>query len=207
MEPVATEPDSLDPRHVFLVDAGLKIFVWYGRKCKNVLRSKARLMAEKINKSERKDKAQIAIFSQGEEPPTFWVTLSEDPDSSDRTKPSAPPEMHVPDDFVAIIPRLYIVGLGMGYLELPQVEVPGNKLKQELLNTKNVYILDCYSDVFVWVGKKSTRLVRAAALKLSSELFSMLIRPDFSMIHRVSEGTESMVFKSKFVGKSVKTIH
>ena len=90
----------------------------------------------------------------------------------------------------------------MGYLELPQVEVPQNRLKQEHLDTKNVFILDCFSDVFVWVGKKSTRLVRAAALKLSSELFSMLIRPDFSMIHRVSEGTESMVFKSKFVGET-----
>jgi hypothetical protein len=72
-----------------------------------------------------------------------------------------------------------------------QVEVPGNKLKQELLLTKNVYILDSHSDLFVWVGKKSTRLVRAAALKLSSELFSMLIRPEYAMIHRVSEGTES----------------
>merc|ERR1719228_1843084 len=73
-------------------------------------------------------------------------------------------------------------------------------LKQEMLNTKNVYILDCYTDLFVWVGKKSTRLVRAAALKLSSELFAMLIRPEFAMIHRVSEGTESQVFKSRFVG-------
>ena len=73
-------------------------------------------------------------------------------------------------------------------------------MKQDHLQTKNVYILDCYSDVFVWVGKKSTRLVRAAALKLSSELFAMLIRPEFAMIHRVSEGTESQVFKSKFIG-------
>jgi len=88
----------------------------------------------------------------------------------------------------------------MGYLELPQVEVPGNKLKQEILNTKNVYILDCYSDLFVWVGKKSTRLVRVAALKLSSELFNMLIRPDYAMVISQSEGTESQVFKTKFIG-------
>ena len=114
----------------------------------------------------------------------------------------SPPKPHVPDSFIPVIPRLYIVGLGMGYLELPQVEVPGNKMKQDHLQTKNVYILDCYSDVFVWVGKKSTRLVRAAALKLSSELFAMLIRPEFAMIHRVSEGTESQVFKSKFIGRS-----
>ena len=57
-------------------------------------------------------------------------------------------------------------------------------MKQEILNTKNVYILDCYSDLFVWVGKKSTRLVRVAALKLSSELFNMLIRPEYAMVIR-----------------------
>ena len=33
-----------------------RIFVWYGRNCKNVLKSKARLMAERINKNERKSK-------------------------------------------------------------------------------------------------------------------------------------------------------
>ena len=204
LEPVVTSPEALDPGYVFLIDAGLKIYVWYGLKCKNVLKSKARLMAEKINKIERKNKGQIQIFSQGDEPLDFWQTLSDiDPDALDVQEesyvPNKPPKPHVSKDFKQIIPRLYSVGLGMGYLELPQVEVPGHKLKQELLQTKNVYILDCYTDVFVWVGKKSTRLVRAAALKLSSELFSMLIRPEFSMIHRVSEGTESQIFKSKFV--------
>ena len=228
LEPVPLSEDSLDPRHVFLVDGGLRIYVWYGTKCKNVLKSKARLMAEKINKNERKDKAVIKIFIQGHEPPDFWQILLdlevlEDVDE-DEIEVRPPPKPHVPDSFSPVIPRLYIVGLGiryyflkiafillietsfhpplsgMGYLELPQVEIAGNKMKQEHLQTKNVYILDCYSDVFVWVGKKSTRLVRAAALKLSSELFAMLIRPEFAMIHRVSEGTESQVFKSKFIG-------
>jgi hypothetical protein len=36
-----------------------RIFVWYGRNCKNVLKSKARLMAERINKNERKSKVEI----------------------------------------------------------------------------------------------------------------------------------------------------
>lgn len=57
---------------------------------------------------------------------------------------------HVDDDFVPTPPRLYQVQLGMGYLELPQVEVPHGKLVHTLLNSKNVYILDCYLDVFVW---------------------------------------------------------
>ena len=207
LEAVSCVPESLDPRHVFLLDAGLRIFVWYGKKCKNVLKSKARLMAERINRNERKNKALIHIFCQSDEPSLFWLILQDQASSSlesedDTVSPSAPVSLqeHVPDNWTPVIPRLYTVGLGMGYLELPQVEIPGNKLKQEILDTKNVYILDCYTDVFVWVGKKSTRLVRAAALKLSSELFAMLIRPEFAMIHRVSEATESQVFKSKFIG-------
>ena len=61
---LAVEPASLDPRFVFLLDAGLRIFVWYGKRCKNVLKSKTRLMAEKISKNERKAKATIHIFMQ-----------------------------------------------------------------------------------------------------------------------------------------------
>ncbi len=124
LEPVTTAAASLDPRYVFLVDAGLNIFVWYGLKCKNTLKSKARLMSEKINKIERKGKASIHIFSQGEETSEFWQTLADNGgggDAGDDSVPTSPPKAHVPDDFKPVVPRLYIVGLGMGYLELPQV--------------------------------------------------------------------------------------
>lgn len=64
---------------------------------------------------------------------------------------------------------------------------------QSLLDTKSVYILDCWSDVFIWIGRKSPRLVRAAALKLSQELCSMLHRPKHAMVSRNLEGTECQV--------------
>ena len=46
--------------------------------------------------------------------------------------------------------RLYQVGLGKGYLELPQVLLPKGALKKELLDSKHVYILDCHADVYIW---------------------------------------------------------
>lgn len=54
------------------------------------------------------------------------------------------------DEFTPRAPRLYQVKLGMGYLELPQVEVPHNKLTHTLLQSHNVYLLDCHLDGFVW---------------------------------------------------------
>lgn len=43
------------------------------------------------------------------------------------------------------------------------------------------------------IGKKSTRLVNAAAVKLSEELFNMIDRPDYARVTRVREGTETQV--------------
>lgn len=34
--------ECLDPRYVFLLDAGKKIFIWNGKKSKNTVQSKAR---------------------------------------------------------------------------------------------------------------------------------------------------------------------
>ena len=114
-------PESLDPRYVFLLDGGLRIFVWYGKKCENVLKSKARLKTEKTNKNEHKNKASIYIFFQGDEPQLFWMSLHDHNNSSmesddESVSHSAPVSIlseHVPDNWSAVIPRLYIVGLGM----------------------------------------------------------------------------------------------
>lgn len=64
---------------------------------------------------------------------------------------------------------------------------------QSLLDTKCVYILDCWSDVFIWIGRKSPRLVRAAAIKLGQEICSMLHRPKHACVTRNLEGTECQV--------------
>ncbi|KAL7745344.1 hypothetical protein ACLKA6_015362 [Drosophila palustris] len=197
LEPVALTLQSLDPRHAFVLDVGTRIHIWLGKRSKNTLNSKARLMAEKINKTERKNKCDILVDMQGEESPEFWEPFDVLPEE---VADLPPPEEHIDEDYAPVQPRLYQVQLGMGYLELPQVELPEQKLSHTLLNSKHVYILDCYTDLFVWFGKKSTRLVRAAAVKLSRELFNMMERPDCALVMRVPEGNEMQIFRTKFPG-------
>ncbi|XP_071375036.1 protein flightless-1 homolog isoform X4 [Centroberyx affinis] len=205
LESVPLKASSLDPRFVFLLDTGLEIFVWRGANATLSGTTKARLFAEKINKNERKGKAEITTLAHNQEPPEFWEVLGGQPEEIKK---------HVPDDFSPIRPKLYKVGLGLGYLELPQINyklsvehkdckvkldtMPELRLLQSLLDTKCVYILDCWSDVFIWIGRKSPRLVRAAALKLGQEICSMLHRPKHACVTRNLEGTECQVFKSKF---------
>lgn len=49
--------------------------MWYGKKAKSTLKSKARLMAEKINKNERKNKAEIITDVMGAESEDFLLNL------------------------------------------------------------------------------------------------------------------------------------
>ncbi|XP_069066199.1 protein flightless-1 homolog isoform X1 [Pleurodeles waltl] len=204
LEPVPLKASALDPRFVFMLDHGLNIYIWRGAQATLSGTTKARLFAEKINKNERKGKAEITLLVQNQETPEFWEVLGGQPEEI---------QCNVPDDFKPVRPKLYKVGLGLGYLELPQINYklsvehkqrpkidlsPEMRLVQSLLDTKSVYILDCWSDVFIWIGRKSSRLVRAAALKLGQEVCSMLHRPKHAMVIRNLEGTECQVFKSKF---------
>lgn len=59
-----------------------------------------RLFAEKINKNERKGKAEITLLSQGQETPEFWEVLGGQPEEI---------QPCVPDDFQPHKPKLYKV--------------------------------------------------------------------------------------------------
>lgn len=85
---VSLNSSSLNHSHVFILDAGKKnIFIWSGGKSKLAERSKARLIAERINKIEKKNTAVISSYRavgqvhyyhittlcfQGSEPEEFW---------------------------------------------------------------------------------------------------------------------------------------
>ncbi|PFX31861.1 Protein flightless-1-like [Stylophora pistillata] len=159
-DPVEVSTLSLDPTFSFVLDAGLKIFIWSG--------------------------------ARGDEPAEFWRILGGRPSGAITERP----EYNEPPP----VPILYQVALGLGYLELPQVDTNGGKLSTKMLENKNVYILDCHSEIFVWIGRKSARLVRAAAMKLSQELYTMIDRPQFTVQIRNLQGAESQMFKARFIG-------
>ncbi|KAK0418524.1 hypothetical protein QR680_013613 [Steinernema hermaphroditum] len=194
MEPVPLSPESLDPRFVFLLDTGDVIWIWSGRRARITVNTKVRLFAEKLNKRDRKANAAIETCNELRPSEEFWIALT-----GKTTKPEEPIVEHVPLDFVPERRKLYQVQIGMGFLELPQVELPSNGvLKHEILNTKSVYVLDCTSDIFLWFGKKASRLLKMAGQKMVSELHQMLERPDYTTISRETEGEESTMFRSKF---------
>ncbi|XGW13461.1 hypothetical protein V3C99_000077 [Haemonchus contortus] len=195
MEPVPVAMESLDPRYCFLLDAGDTLWIWSGWKARITVANKARLFAERLNKRDRKGVAAIETCRDPKVPEEFWMAFCGSPNRPDEAIVE-----HVPENFVPERKRLYQVNIGMGFLELPQVDLPKGVAKQELLNTKCVYILDCTSDIFLWMGKKANRLLKMAGQKMVTELHEMIERPDYVQVSRETEDEESMMFRSKFAG-------
>lgn len=125
LEPVTTEMEALDPRYVFVIDCGTKIYVWQGRKSKNTLKSKSRLVAlqlfwdwevihcslfrllcEKINKNERKNKAEIINETPGDESSEFWRILGDEVG----LPPEDPPEVIWKLFIISLIPWIHTIG-------------------------------------------------------------------------------------------------
>lgn len=80
LEAVELDWSSLDPKFVFLLDDYRHLYVWLGSKSKLMTRSKARLIADKLNKRERKDEAVIHMEAQGQESAEFRALLGLEPD-------------------------------------------------------------------------------------------------------------------------------
>jgi Leucine-rich repeat (LRR) protein len=79
LEPVPLNYKSLSLHYVYLLDAGLTIYLWNGAKANPITCSKARLFAEKINKNERKFQAELIQMKLGDEVMPFWRMLEGPP--------------------------------------------------------------------------------------------------------------------------------
>ena len=68
------------------------------------------------------------------------------------------------------------------------------------LKTNGVFVLDCSSEVYVWLGRAAPVGVRLAGISVAERLVSVdPLRPRWVTATQVQEGAEPFVFKTKFV--------
>lgn len=69
-------PLSLDPKFCYLIDGHSELFLWLGSESRLMVRTKGRLLAEKISVRERRGEASIHLEPQGRESNTFWAVIT-----------------------------------------------------------------------------------------------------------------------------------
>eukprot|EP01112_Ceratiomyxa_fruticulosa_P009414 TRINITY_DN244_c0_g1_i1.p1 TRINITY_DN244_c0_g1~~TRINITY_DN244_c0_g1_i1.p1 ORF type:complete len:370 (+),score=78.19 TRINITY_DN244_c0_g1_i1:218-1327(+) len=139
--------ESMNTGDVFILDAGLKIYNWHGKKAQIFEKDKGIKLSNAI-RNQRKG-AEVIPVEEGSEREDFWIALGgKGPISQVTTNDSEA------DREAKAIRKLFKLSDAKGKLEFTEVtqtKIPGKITKGDF-DQKDAFIFDMGSDVFVWIG-------------------------------------------------------
>ncbi|KAH9616002.1 hypothetical protein KSS87_005802 [Heliosperma pusillum] len=181
---------SLSHDDIFVLDTQSKIFQFNGSNSSIQERAKALEVVQYIKDTYHHGKCDIAAIEDGKlmadaESGEFWGFFGgfaplPRKSATNGTKKTE----HIP-------PKLYRVDKEQAEPE------EAESLTRDLLNTSKCYLLDCGTEVFVWVGRTTSLAERKNATGGAEELLRKFDRSKCHII-RVIEGFETVAFRSKF---------
>lgn len=181
---------SLNHDDIFILDTKSKIFQFNGANSSIQERAKALEVVQYVKDTYHDGKCDIAAIEDGKlmsdaDTGEFWgffggfapLSRKTTTDDDKKVEPS-------PAKLLCIVKE--------------QAEpVEADTLTRELLDTNKCYLLDCGTEIFVWMGRTTSLDERKKASAVAEELSRGSDRPK-SHIIRVIEGFETVAFQLKF---------
>jgi len=184
---------SLNKGDVFILDMGLKLFIYNGEDSNKYEKIKGADMVSKIN-SERGGACEVVLVHEDPHNAEFWGTLGGEIAVTDPGQDDA-----AADRATAGTVRLLHVSDSAG--DLTTEEVPRNEkghYTRDMLKSEDAFILDAGSQIFVWVGKGASKAERKESMVLAGRFIEQEGRPFSTPVERVAESGETSMFKSYF---------
>lgn len=196
---VDASADSLNKGDCFILDINHDIFLYVGEKAKSVERLKAITVANQIRDQDHNGRAEIEIIepdSRESDFEKFFEALG----SGDKDSVADAAEGGDDEEFergATSEVSLSEISDSSGSLKINKLPAP---FTQDLLNTKECYILDTgsYSGIYVWVGRESNDKEKAEAMKKAEHYLKAHHYPDWVHVTKVPEGVEPTAFKQHF---------
>ncbi|ESQ52894.1 hypothetical protein EUTSA_v10016183mg [Eutrema salsugineum] len=181
---------SLNHDDVFILDTKEKIYQFNGANSNIQERAKALEVVQYLKDKYHEGTCDVAIVDDGKldtesDSGEFWVLfggfapIGRKVANDDETIPESTP------------PKLYCITDG-------QMEPIDGDLSKSMLENTKCYLLDCGSEVFIWVGRVTQVDERKAASQSAEEFLASENRPKATRVTRVIQGYESHSFKSNF---------
>ncbi|XP_046804094.1 gelsolin isoform X1 [Lucilia cuprina] len=189
---------SMNKGDCFILDAGNEIYVYVGAQAKRVEKLKAISAANQIRDQDHNGRARVQIideFSTDMDKQNFFNVLGSG-------SPSQVPEESAAEEDAAFETAdansvtLYKVTDSSGKLKIEAIAQ--KPLRQEMLDTRDCFILDTGSGIYVWVGRGSTPKEKADSMSKAQEFLRTKKYPAWTQIHRIVESAESAPFKQYF---------
>lgn len=181
---------SLNHNDVFILDTESKIFLFSGCTSSIQERAKALEVVQYINENQHGGRCKVATIEDGKfvgdsDAGEFWSLFGgyapiprESPNTKQNEKPSA----------------AKLFGVNKGKL-LP---LDSSSLAKGLLSSDRCYLLDCDVEIFVWMGRTTLVSERKAAILAVEEFMHSQDRPVSIHTTFLTEGSETVKFKSYF---------
>jgi len=184
---VPMKASSLNGGDIFILDLGLKIYQWNGSKAGVTEKSKATILSRALD-DERGGKPQVIVLQEGDKDKDFWSHLE--------GGFTVVPKEGEPDDEVTGEKKLLRLSDASGKIEFK--EVASGKIAKSLLDTKDAFVFDAGSEVFVWIGKKASANEKKEGLGYAQTYLKNNKRPAYTPISKILEGAENEFFKAAF---------
>ncbi|TYZ59913.1 hypothetical protein PybrP1_006896 [[Pythium] brassicae (nom. inval.)] len=184
---------SLTADDVYVLDAGLELFVFNGKSANRMEKAKGLEFVRKLNNDARGGRANITFMDEDPRNAAFWNALGgfadvtrvgESDDEHERIARKSTTVLHVSDSTSA--------------LRVEDVTPASGVLTKSLLKTDDVFIVDVGDVVFVWVGKRASDAERKNAMTCATKYLQQNARSLHTPITRVVEDGEPPVFKALF---------
>mmetsp|Transcript_29197 Transcript_29197/g.52885 ORF Transcript_29197/g.52885 Transcript_29197/m.52885 type:complete len:379 (+) Transcript_29197:68-1204(+) len=168
---------SLNDGDAFLLDAGNKIYTWFGSSVSAFEKSKSASVAHNLLQNRLGNcECILDVEDDNEE---FWELLG----GKGEIKPA---EDDTKDSSDSVEKKMYVVSDSSGIVKVKEVNLAKSSLVSD-----DVCIVDAGSNVFVWIGKGSTKSEKQQAMFISYRYLKAVGRYRSSCVTRVMEGQEA----------------
>jgi len=193
---VACSWESLNSGDAFILDAGMKIWVFQGKKAGIFEKNKAAELSRAID-DERGGKPDTQVISEGGQiDKEFWELLGAPASGPEKIKTA---EEGGDDNKAAELmgKKLFRISDETGSMKFSEVTLAGGKLMKDMLEPKDCFVVDV-GQVFVWIGKGASKAEKAEGLKLAMKYCDDTGKPKSTQIAKVVQGGENSNFLSFF---------
>ncbi|NXF15092.1 VILI protein, partial [Rhodinocichla rosea] len=148
---VPVRASSLNSNDVFVLKTPSCCYLWYGKGCSGDEREMAKTVADIISKMEK------PVVAEGQEPPEFWLALG--------GKSQYASNKRLQEESLSVPPRLFECSNKTGTFLATEII----DFTQDDLEESDVYLLDTWDQVFLWIGKDANESEKEAAAVMAQE--------------------------------------
>ncbi|XP_068051650.1 villin-1 [Anomalospiza imberbis] len=148
---VPVRASSLNSNDVFVLKTPSCCYLWYGKGCSGDEREMAKTVADIISKMEK------PVIAEGQEPPEFWLALG--------GKSQYASSKRLQEENPSVPPRLFECSNKTGTFLATEII----DFTQDDLEESDVYLLDTWEQVFLWLGKGANESEKEAAAVMAQE--------------------------------------